>query len=983
MSELGISTTGCTIYTDKLTILQVYDDGQVYIFGKNIRRIVDKKVSSNKTKIIRTPVKTNIVLEKGVTVKKFSVSDLRAVIWLSNGNIYISGNTLCPSDNLDSNYVTNDGIQDDRDQRIQDDRDQRIQDDRDDVDIRDIRDINNRGIAHHLVAEVDENGNEIFDEISGNINEIWEIPDLDDYTNNSGDVFDDDSDDNIFDDDSTDSTDNSDNSDNSDQDDNIFEDPTIDDDNIDSPDEKKISNYEYITGFMDYRREKYNIVTVFKLFQQNISSTMIQGSLIVFEKKNKIYFYEEDCHHDKIFNRSTGLGFLTNKHISNGFTYYEMILPFTSDTKPIFKNNFVYIQCKPYHHFLIPFKGIDFGNGTHNADESTECLMWIYTKLPNSTNENFTHDKFIVDTSNCTIFYDDKPDLYSYNLKKNRFVKLVDQSYDYYYIHRDDQLSLVGGEIDINAIKGNDLYTRGANELEKIICDLPILNGLKIITSNVDDDFDDEDNIIRAILVVDSENLSMITETKHNNVILIIVNARLVKKYVIDYQYIIIQDLADDISIYIDITSDIDYGLSSINTIKFDSVFGTSKMNLYKLNIDTKIVKTALSDKYLFIETQSDLFYCNTDSSNEENIFKLQQISLSKDNDPININLIDRSDTQKYIETDTSVSLDGSDITIEKMIHVMESNRNNIVYYNFYSGKKQIASGDGVMRILFDTAIIDFEKKYINPGKFIRTFNFDNLSRLSTVEQEYLGAFLRYVISRNKINLKVKLPISFLLSLKKDNRIKNRSDYEYFIRENDENMYKILTDCLDGKINFDSLESDFKSIDDWIDHLLMINLSDSEKKIVNNLTKGFLMFNSIKNLKEMNYPTLDYYLSGKMTIDIKKLCENISYDCDDERTGEKTDRINKYKNFFNGVLEKMSDEKIKILLKNWTGHSLFDDDKLYIVFDTGNYTYNFMTCYRTLYINYKYINGLFSEEDIPTLAAFMDSLFTEFNNIKD
>ena len=73
----------------------------------------------------------------------------------------------------------------------------------------------------------------------------------------------------------------------------------------------------------------------------------------------------------------------------------------------------------------------------------------------------------------------------------------------------------------------------------------------------------------------------------------------------------------------------------------------------------------------------------------------------------------------------------------------------------------------------------------------------------------------------------------------------------------------------------------------------------------------------------MNYPTLDYYLSGDYVIDRDLLIENINI-------SNTSSDIN-YKGTFTTIIKSLSEDKLAILLKNWSGTTIVKKDTKYMI----------------------------------------------------
>jgi hypothetical protein len=143
------------------------------------------------------------------------------------------------------------------------------------------------------------------------------------------------------------------------------------------------------------------------------------------------------------------------------------------------------------------------------------------------------------------------------------------------------------------------------------------------------------------------------------------------------------------------------------------------------------------------------------------------------------------------------------------------------------------------------------------------------------------------------------------------------------------------------------------------------------------------MQNNIKNLEIFNYPTFDFYMSGDYFIDRKLLIKNLKIKLS-HLSGQKVELIKENEDItkekFTRLFNSLSEEKLKILIKNWSGTSIINKsyDYIIIIDKHPNINVYFRACTVTIEINN---NLLENNNDSDTIL--IDILTTPCNNMID
>ena len=123
----------------------------------------------------------------------------------------------------------------------------------------------------------------------------------------------------------------------------------------------------------------------------------------------------------------------------------------------------------------------------------------------------------------------------------------------------------------------------------------------------------------------------------------------------------------------------------------------------------------------------------------------------------------------------------------------------------------------------------------------------------------------------------------------------------------------------------------------------------------------------------MNTPTLDYYLSGDYVIDRLQLIKNIFMQSTDEP------KLSIYTKLFHDMILEISEDKLRTLIKNWTGSTVARKHTKYhinFIKDSAHAVF-FGTCNMDLDINEKYL------DDETMHDTLIDILTTPMNKIID
>ena len=316
------------------------------------------------------------------------------------------------------------------------------------------------------------------------------------------------------------------------------------------------------------------------------------------------------------------------------------------------------------------------------------------------------------------------------------------------------------------------------------------------------------------------------------------------------------------------------------------------------------------------------------------------------------------------------VDIDSS--KFDKLFNIVEMLPNNIDFgITLIKLGKDISFGDGTKREFMELAINEFAEKYLIKHNVCTEFNTSALEILSDHQLIIIGSMLHAIICHNLNNLPIRLPIIFISSLL-SNLAPNTSELEYFAKmEDPEAFYTIYKIRYDPEIiastGYESYNKCLKILskycheDDTTDILA--------KKISDKIAIGFKTYGDIENIEMMNYPTLDYFLSGPYVIDRQLIIKKLIVSSDDNKS-------NSYKNQILNIIKTLPEDKLAILIKNWSGTVVVKKTYDYIVRIVNKaerFDYFFGTCNIELVIKKKMMKN-------PLLVEL---LTTPINSIVD
>jgi hypothetical protein len=252
-----------------------------------------------------------------------------------------------------------------------------------------------------------------------------------------------------------------------------------------------------------------------------------------------------------------------------------------------------------------------------------------------------------------------------------------------------------------------------------------------------------------------------------------------------------------------------------------------------------------------------------------------------------------------------------------------------------YSSKSEItALGDGAKREFMENALDIFALKYLIREKIYPRFNFDKMSTFTAEDHFNLGIMFHCAISMNKNPISFRLPLILLESIRK--RKITVAEFEFFAKIQDKEAFDRIVTYKSDPEGFDALGTDYTTYEDAVRALCGYPIvletkpeSATEKeaiiKMCDDIATGFKFYMETPNINIMNIPTLDFYLSGDFLVDREQLIKAIKISSSDQA------KISTYYETMKNIIKSLPEEKVVILLKNWSAYSVFEKFRHYTI----------------------------------------------------
>lgn len=677
-------------------------------------------------------------------------------------------------------------------------------------------------------------------------------------------------------------------------------------------------NDEYFDYMSQISNSNIKRFTGLMMFEENIDDISFIKKSIFYRKNSDIYLINFD------FAPSDKIKCNINMSIQqNGYFYkYQLQFPFEHE-KIQFMNNFIYCYSNNYHHVVTMADGEPH---------------WFFFSFPELLDMNEIHYSFYDDT----IYIKKNDKIYYYSLYHE---KIIDSNY-----------------IDLREAPNKMLLIEKEEHIEySDYVNIKYKHSGSFLSSLNDYIVDANPNI--GIVNITDSNDPNYGKMYFKQDDWVYLNIHSVKKYGL-YPETAIYCL--DNTLYVIRTgSCVKSSKKSTKSKKskkneFPNQNEIDSSNKYKVFLVENTPETIDSIEFMseMIVIQSGNVYYYSKFTDEKPTFEFTKIEFSENF--VMPNLIDTR-KKKYKSTiDLTVDIECN--KLDELTSICSVLPNDSDFFVNYSRKKlKISHGSGVKKDLLDSAIYEFSSKYLIHHGLITEFKLDILKDLTDTELFNLG-YVLHVIIHNIGSPNFRFPLVFVSELAQ--RDPFLFELEYFVRNHDEKAFNIIRSI---KNNIEEINNaGFTSYSDCLKSMCKFERNDEINRIVKLLVEGFLCFFEILNLKSMNLPTVDFYLSGNLSINRDILIKNLVIDANNNSS--------KIKETIVDIINTLPEEKLTILLKNWSGVSTLDNDNYIIIFENTNTDIRFSVCSREIVIN----NKLLDDKEL-----LVDILTSPYNSIKD
>lgn len=672
------------------------------------------------------------------------------------------------------------------------------------------------------------------------------------------------------------------------------------------------------------------------LLEEGLRDVIFVAETIFFKKNEEIYVFNK-----KMIPKLTiygNLGISTILIEKNNYVYYKLVFPFDYE-KLVFKDNFVYVRSGQYHHVISTYDSLDI---------DVVLLSWIYFKCDIEITEN---------------------DIYNIENEASVYVKHSNGVYKYFHETKDLQ-KIIGNDsrtiivpsnngIDnkLFSIKNEGVYYDNGN-LHKIMeCNelIPYVIDINLFDFN-------------QLIIVDIDN-----------------SKRYIRKgssLFFNIHDLLYYKLIDGGILYYDTNNTLYYLTNTIlaeniyNTIEIEKIETDDEDTFYVYmfnNLPTPVSNIHFTNNLIILKSNNKYYYHTIDTRN----FRVDKFTeLTVKNDINSIELVQKHYViriKKEFENTVSLSININANKLEKFMIIIDLLRDkNNFEINFMEGTKIVSYGDGAKREFMEAAISYFANTYFIQYNRCCEFNLDKMKRFTEDELIIIGSMLHAVICHSNNHLSIRLPLQLISSIlgKKPTII----ELEYFVKMEDPEAFASL---YPHKNNLNNIKNfGYDTYEECLNSLCKFYHNKDTNETVENISKliskGFHDYHDVKNFSVMNLPTLDYFLSGDYELNRELLIKNL-------RIFNYPETTNNYKNIIISIIKSLSEDKLTMLIKNWSGTSIVKKSFTYNIYIENKESYDiyFATCSVDMTISQKIL------ENSETSKLLIDLLTTPINFMFD
>lgn len=366
------------------------------------------------------------------------------------------------------------------------------------------------------------------------------------------------------------------------------------------------------------------------------------------------------------------------------------------------------------------------------------------------------------------------------------------------------------------------------------------------------------------------------------------------------------------------------------------------------LPVAEKEIENVSFDGSLVIQTKYEIYCFHVFKKFELYPLTLESSTDITSNSMINMSLINK---QKYpnFSNHWAVSIQSSDISLIKFMTLAEMIPINMgIEVSYTDAFNKVSIGDGVKVTFCEQAMLQLADTYFITHNILSELNLSVLNKYTDTQLYVFGKTIALAYNTMKNFLPIRLPLILLAAIQR--RIPSIEDLEWFSRHEDPEAYHSLRTIRDDseaiqESGFDSYEAALKFLCKFDNQ--GPQLYPKARLIAN----GIIYHTHIRNLTEMNLPTLDYCFSGSYDIDVERFISQINME----------QMRRPYRERFHAFIHSLNQEQLASLLFNWSGSRVPNRNLTYHVASTHDtdHVVQFSICTQHMFINTK----LFKEYD--------------------
>ena len=673
----------------------------------------------------------------------------------------------------------------------------------------------------------------------------------------------------------------------------------------------------------------------------DIDEVVFAAESIFFRRGPNMFVYNWRLTAKALMFSNGGLAFTPHQHAKT-ITYYQIILPFKPNMIE-FRDNYIYMRCELaqdqdqpkrfMHHVLTTFRRVAMPLMT---------VCWMYFPF-----EDLDRDQLYVSTKTTMIYAKQGSTVWQLMHLFKELRPIIQDSPRTTVLRREDNKSsypicLRADGALLEYLNGR-VYCQFDPWLEHVIYtplfkDHPYIVVVDVSSSEQEHE-QDRFKVKGDVLLVNVHGCSF-TMRKHRFPALV--------------------DPVGDVYLYLNRVNDVPY-------LQLVKEFATKNRThrIYKwLNLPGPVDRIITGSSFIMFESQGR-FYRSTVTDVVGPLVELTLEPVKRVPASVNKDHIKRLTTKGGTNVDIQVEVTGD--LFGSLCSFAEMFGKDIMLRPIFTHKSErITRNVGTSRAFVEDALSQFAYRYLLTCGPCPQYNIEALSALSTPQLFITGRALHMAMYMNRTCLSIRMPISFYVALL--GREPELDELEFFLQQVSPDLYDTITSCHENKEAI--AECGYTSYRELLNHKVFYEHADPEtnakiRTISTAIAIGFNTFAEIENIKHMNMPTLDYYISGSYSIDRALLIRKLK--CSSSTLLK----------FVRSLIERLPEDRLAILLRNWTGSSVYKGTKCRIQ-ETSNSDIRFSTCNRELYLNPK----LFEKDSRLTMPDLIDILTSPVLSIK-